>query len=301
MAAVDPAVQQMSEARDRDAVLKLRIAQIRSGNSEVAIFAFEGVDDKIVFSRWIERARPGLPFEPFVGEGKRTLRRLKAVLARDLGTLAEGVYFFVDRDFDDLTNFVDTDAIFMIPCYSIENHLVSRDLVESVLRDEFPCHENPGVRTAIADAFGRSYKQFLAASAETNFRLFIARRIPIASEPIKLKASQLAEIEIDKSTSKRADPKDHIVLAREPTELEGQELSDEFDALVPEERYRGKFAWSFFRSWLEKLHQDYQNEGAWFPGIDRSTKPRVNEITFGSLASKASLPAGLQAFLASIH
>jgi hypothetical protein len=301
VAAVDPAVERLSKSRERDAVLKLRIAQIRGGNRDIAIFAFEGADDKIVFSRWIERARPGLVYEPFVGDGKRTIRALKAVLARDLGNLADNVFFFVDRDYDDLSGFHDEDNVFMTETYSIENYLVSRDLVESILRDEFPCHESPAVRTTIATAFAASYEQFLRASSATNLRLFIARRIGIECAPIRVKAAQLADIEIDHSTDKGADPSELIMLVREPTEEEVEALKPEFADLDSEQRYRGKFAWSFFKTWLDKLHQDYTKGGAWFPGVDRTTKARISEITFGSLASKSALPLGLDAFLAAVH
>ncbi len=58
--------------------------------------------NKPVFIQWIRRLSPDLTYEPFLANGKRKSLALRKSLRQDLGNLREGVYFFVDRDFDDL-------------------------------------------------------------------------------------------------------------------------------------------------------------------------------------------------------
>ena len=69
------------------------------------MLVFEGDDDKIVYGQWIRRVRPTLRYEPFPCGGKKEVRELKNALARDLAHLDDGVFFFVDRDFNDLLGF----------------------------------------------------------------------------------------------------------------------------------------------------------------------------------------------------
>ncbi|WP_456744867.1 DUF4435 domain-containing protein [Bradyrhizobium sp. USDA 4354] len=48
------------------------------------------------------------------------------------------MYFFVDRDFDDFRGFQsDPATTFCTDQYSIENYLVTREVLEELLKDDF--------------------------------------------------------------------------------------------------------------------------------------------------------------------
>ena len=93
-------IQTMRDARDVPAVLKSKLTVLRSVAPEIAVFAFEGIDDKTVYYHWIKQIAPGLFYEPLVCKGKTKVLALRELLDRDKGTLKKNVYFFIDHDFD---------------------------------------------------------------------------------------------------------------------------------------------------------------------------------------------------------
>lgn len=292
----------LRDSRDSSAVLKLRLAALRAAIPDHPILALEGDDDKIVFCRWIGRLRPGLRYEPFLCKGKRGVRQLKNSLARDLGGLDANVYFFVDRDFDDLLGFADESHVFMTDMYSVENYLVLPEVLEAVLRDDFPCHEHPELRERIRQIYAERLNEFLQATREFNRRLFIARRvgIPLAKDlPTRINA--LASVTLMK-VEEIATPVDEVVVyTAQPAESDGEKLSQEFAGLEGVARYRGKNLLLFFKSWLEHLCREYEEpEHAIFTGVDSTTKVRRSEFVLGSFAARSPMPEGLQEFVAAI-
>jgi hypothetical protein len=104
-------------------------------------------------------------YEPFPCGGKRQVLEFREMLRRDLGNLASRVYFFIDRDFDEYRGFQpDPATTFATDQYSIENYLVTRQVLEELLKDEFHCHAEPEVRSACLDVFDERLSQFLAAT-----------------------------------------------------------------------------------------------------------------------------------------
>ena len=242
----DRHLQRLKEARESPAVLKIRIAQIRSQRPSTPIFAFEGDDDKIVYARWISRIQGALSYEPFVCKGKREVRKLKDVLFRDLNGLSEGVYFFVDRDFDDLFGFVDSIGVFLTDKYSIENYLVSEEVLEKILRDEFPCHGHPAVRRRVIEVFSMIYEDFLDIVTEVNERIFLARRLNIEiSEKIPSKIGKFAKVDLHSVNMSDFKIEDVVVMVREPSDKEAQELRKEFRSFDRRDRFRGKISYLF--------------------------------------------------------
>ncbi len=114
----------MRKSRDVAAVLKTRLAQLKSGAPDVPVFAFEGPDDKFVYYAWVGRIDRDVRYEPFICNGKAGVLELRRIVRRDLGDIGKGVYFFVDRDFDDLRGEDPWDDLFMTDRYSVENYLV---------------------------------------------------------------------------------------------------------------------------------------------------------------------------------
>jgi Protein of unknown function (DUF4435) len=296
-------VERVKSARRGGVVLKARLISLRSDLPDAIVLAFEGDDDKVVYGQWIRRIRPALRYEPFPCGGKKEARELKNALGRDLGHLSDKVFFLVDRDYDDLIGFASIDSVFATDTYAVENYLVADDVLEELLRDEFPCHARPDVRRQIVQIFGKDYSDFLQITASINKRLYIARRVPIGlAKRLPTSLRHLAIVRIGKIDAVTTLPEDVVVFEREPTQEEVAELQEAFDKLDPKQRYRGKFAIKFFREWLDRLADAYLPDGSEAFGLHLpGGVVRRAEFVLSNFASKSRFPAGLSDFINSIE
>lgn len=295
----DAYLEEMKAARHGGAVLKLRLITLRSEAPDVAVLALEGDDDKVVYSQWIRRIRPALPYEMFPCYGKKGVRELKRTVARDLGGLERNLFYLVDRDFDDLRGFSDDVNVYMTPSYSVENFIVSDDVVAELLRSEFPCHARPELRSQILKLFEQDYESFLAVTRELNWRVYLARRIPLPL-PKRLPASvnAIARIELGAVAPCAVTPPDAVPFGREPTNDEISVLEIEFAALEPRSRYRGKFAYKFFRDWISRLADEHAKPVLnVFQGLDGESHVKRAELALSNFASKSRIPPGLPEFI----
>ncbi|WP_162239259.1 DUF4435 domain-containing protein [Methylobacterium sp. Leaf100] len=293
-------LERVKSSRQSGAVLKAKLITLRTDFPEAIILVFEGDDDKIVYGQWIRRLRPNLRYEPFPCGGKKEVRGLKNAVLRDLNGLGQKTYFFVDRDFDDLAGFNGTESVFMTEMYAVENYLVSKEVLEELLRDEFPCHGRPDKRADVINLFDADYARFLDITAALNRRIFVSRRIPIELKkrlPTSLRS--LATIELGNITPVEIELESIVVYERDPTSDEIVGLDDQFIDLDPATRYRGKFALKFFRDWLGKLADECQKEGT-IIFAEVSGPVRRAEFVISNFASKSRLPTGLHEFVEAI-
>lgn len=295
----DAYLSRMRNARKGPAVLKAKLANLRSTLPNTLIFAFEGNDDKIVYQHWINKIKPGLKYEPFPCDGKKYVLQLKQMVERDLGGIGEGVYFFIDRDFDDLRGEVSSPKLFMTDAYSVENYLVTESVLDDILKNEFHCHAEPDCRVEVLKLFGKVYKEFLDITKETNYRLFLARRLSLElTTGLPDRVTQLCSISLIDVKAGRQSATDHVQVAREVTHDEILELSPDFDGFEPEKRYRGKFSLLFFYRWLEKLAIERNDKASKiFAAVDNVSKANHQSLNLGILASKSNLPIGLSEFI----
>lgn len=292
-------IEGLRRSRKGPAVLKLRLAYLRSAQPSLPILAFEGPDDKIVYGQWIRRVREDLAYEPFVCDGKNAVRQLKGIAQRDKTGISENLYFFVDHDFDGLSGFANVENVYCTPSYSFENYLVTGLVLDSLLRDEFPCHGQPEVRAAIGKAFQTDYEAFLSATRSVNFRLFLARTAGIELvKPIPTSMASLASVELCEIGQGSKKPSEIIVFSRQPTGTEVSAAYDKFSLLEGPMNYRGKFAYKFFTTWLRKLTEEYSNpQHDLFADNDNNHSVRQSEFTLSNFASKAAIPICLRVFL----
>ena len=298
----DPYLARLKSARGSSAVLKLRLAGLRAELRDVAIIVLEGGDDKVVYCQWFRRVNADISYEPFVAGGKREIRKLKAALSRDLNGLNDGVYFMVDRDFDDLSGFVNDDNVFMTDRYSIENYLVDENVLVEILRTEFPCEGYLETRSRIVSLFSEIYDKFLVESKEINRRIYLARRAKIdIPGKITVRLSSIASVDLVSVAASVVPPQDAVPLSRSIEAAEIAAFNPEFEALDPRSRYRGKFALLFFQRWLERLVSECnQPEIGLFAAVASSAKARQSELTLGNFAARSSMPLGLEDFVNSI-
>ena len=295
-------IEKLKASRKNPAVLKTKLVMLRGQLPNCIIFAFEGDNDKPVYYQWTKQLRPDLSYEPFVCGGKKQVFQLREMLSRDLGGLANRVYFFVDRDFDDLAGNDGSPSTFMTDRYSVENYLVSPQVLEELLKDEFHCHAEPEVRKEIVSRFEERLKEFAIVTKEINRRLFVARRLKLhLLKNLPDGINQLAVVDLSKVSPSKFKPEELVVLAEEPDAAEVDKLSQEFDTLSPVGRYRGKFNHLFFMRWLEMLCADRkQPDSQCFKNSDQPRVVPVHGMTLGMLASKSERPTNLREFIAAV-
>lgn len=296
----DPYLRNMRMSRNSTAVLKHGLITLRSQVGELAIFVFEGVDDKIVYHHWVNRINPDLEYEPYVCEGKRYVLRLLDAVNSDLNGLKDAVYFFVDKDFDDISEHPICDNLFVTDCYAVENYLVNPHTFAGALRTHFHCTGGLERRNALVEFFSDLYSRFLEVSAEINFRTYSSRKLGINCV-LPDKISKIANVELMSVESLDTDVKQIVRLEREPTEEEERELRAAFSALNSVNDYRGKYAYMFLKRWIDLAVKDRNSDGEsqLFEGM--KTKSKATPVTLDCLASKSRMPKGLSTFVREVQ
>lgn len=294
----DAAVDAMRAARARPSVLKIELATLRSAVPDNVVFAFEGDDDKIIYRQWVHRACPTLSYISFPCRGKGPLLELRASLQRDKTGLSEGVFFFADRDFDDLRGQEEGDDIFVTDSYSAENYLVDAAVIDAILEIEFHCHDAPALRGELVRQFEETYEAFLAQTEEVNRRLFKARRSGVDVKPLPKSIAKLATVGVRSVAPGTAEPDTIIVYEGELPIDQAGGLDEQFAALDPRTRYRGKFALLFMEKWLRELAAEAGSESrGCFSVLKSKSGVRVAELTLTCFSARSPLPAGFTAFV----
>ena len=264
------------------------------------LIVVEGDDDKIVYSYWISRVIPEIAYEFFVCGGKRGVRQLRNTLHEDVRKADTDVVFLVDRDFDDLQRFISTEKVFMLDRYSVENYLVDTFVVELCVKIAFPGNGDPDNRAVICRLFEKDYNDFLSVAFGVNRRLFVARRLDIDVDgEIPTTLTKLANVELGNVIASEHRPEQALPYPLEPAPEHVEPLEQEFARLDPAKRHRGKFAYRFFRTWLERLSDEYRNSkiGLFAVSEQGPGKIKPDEMSLGSLASRSPMPEGLGDFL----
>lgn len=292
-------IDRLRESKSRSAVVQLEYINLRARIGNCLIFVFEGGDDKIVYSQWFRRCSPMPAYEPFVCNNKEQVLRLHDALMRSLKSMNNDVLFFVDRDFDDLKGRSQSPQIFMTDRYAVENYVVCAEVVDDVLKNEFPCHGLIDLRNDLVVLFERVYEDFLNHLRDFNFHIYVAR-----TQGIELRGhipdSLTPFVVICPDSLLRVSYDCHELLPYMTTASPHQtkEAGELFDSLDPRRRYRGKFAYKFLIKWLAALVDDYKSDQTrFFNGIDRTKTIRQSEIVLSNLASKSPLPLGLCEFI----
>jgi hypothetical protein len=285
--------------RTSGAVLKVRLSHVRSRNQAIPVLVFEGDTDVGPYEVWISRVREGLEYEPLPGKGKGQVLDLRKRLAADKSDLRKAVYFLVDRDFDDLRGQPSGEDIYCTEGYSVENHLVTPDVVRSVLTDELGCTAENDDRDRALAAFQFASEQMGAGLREANRRLFRAKKLGIATRSVSDKISDYLTIELHSVIGK--DSPDVLAtlipVEREPTEVECRAVDEIFDSLDPTLRYRGKLVLAFFQRWISLLATARREGNLAIFSEAKNVGDPTERLTLRSLATRARVPRSFANFV----
>lgn len=296
-------LERIREGRKSGAVLKTRLSAIRSRYPVTPVLIFEGIDDVGPYASWLTRINDQLRYEALPATGKDQVLDLRVRLKADKGGLSAGVYFFVDRDFNDLDGQEGGPDIFCTATYSIENELVSEQVLERILVDEFRCTGESEDRERVLELFRKVLRDYAGALSTPNRRIYTGKRLGIRGQGVCDAIGKYITISLD-AVGPRFDEislKALVPLDREPTDEESAAVESEFAKLDPLSRHRGKFLLAFFLGWLDILACDRKRKNSTVFASAVDLKFSVQRLSLSSLANRSSLPFGLRDFAEGIR
>ena len=286
-------------ARKSGVALKTELAIIKSGSWAERVFVFEGKDDVGPYEAWINRIDENLRYIPLPGTGKRQVLELRELLIDDETGIKNGTFFFVDRDFDGLRGQDSGTDIFCTDTYSIENLLVSQQILRSILLDEFQLSALAEIVDRIQTHFRNLLSEFSEIMSEPNWRIYYGVGTSNRKNGVTEKVSRYVEIDWDSLSVvyNETTLPELIPLADEPRKDSSH--FDEFRSLTPLIHHRGKYYLSFFFEWLQSLSDALKEGKTTFLSHSHNTKFNRGTLTLRNLASRSELPLGLTQFIES--
>jgi len=294
--------QQLRQSRTSGAVLKVRLSQIRTRYADDVIVVYEGAEDVGAYDRWIQLLRGDFKYESLAAEGKRQALELRGLLGRDTTGLAAGVYFVIDRDYDGLRGQIAGNDIYCTERHSLENELVSREVLKKLLVQEFQCYADSRDDERVLAAFDRICDQFELEMREVSERVFFACRFSVGGGHIDNRISRYVMIELSSVRRKyEADELGRLVpLSRTPTPEEWDEVIASKDGIHGQRNCRGKFLWSFFLKWLDLLVADRRSGAPSLFSESRSIGFTSAQFSLSQAAALAPPPFAFAQFVSSM-
>lgn len=296
-------VDRARESRRSGAVLKVSISNIRSRDRSIPILVFEGRGDLGPYRVWISRIRDDLKYARLKAEGKDQVLDLRDRLSADTGKLRAGVYFFIDRDYDDLKGRTSGPDLFCTETYSIENALVSEEVLQSILEEELQCSDEVE-QEAIKHLFREITQQFSSSMREPNRRIFYRARLGIRAPQSSIDECITRYVDVSLTSVTMAYSEEGlrvlVPMTREPSAAEAAELDPGFNELCPQRRHRGKFLLSCFLRWVELLAAERKRPGQTLFAQTMDVRFSSQKLALDSLAGRSALPNGLRDFIAGI-
>lgn len=293
---VDDLANVLRESRHFPSRKKMEISKIRADHRDMAVVVFEGKEDKLVYRPWFKRCAETVRYEPVVAEGKKAVLAVRAMIKRDVTGQFDGVFFIIDRDYDDYQGDDPGEEIFCTDRYAIENYLVDADVVDSIMCDNFHCSGAGHRRAEVIDAFRSALNEFCELVRPVNERVFFARRLGLKLTGGIPELARYLVIDVDGCHQKTEFPDGFVGLEREPNYDETSDLSREFSQMNPALRHRGKFLMEFFRKWMRAVAEDGASEVPRLFGSKLKGVVDPNQIGLGSMAIVSPMPDGFAEF-----
>jgi len=298
----DKYIDHVRDARKRKSVLKIKVLAIRSGDSEVPIFVFEGKTDIGPYEAWIKRISSDFFYKGIPGEGKAQVLEFRDSISNVDEEQFDSIYFFVDNDFDGLRGYQESCDIYCTDSYSFENYLAETEVLISVLEDELGCVSELNDIEQSVSLYAKVSQEFLDAMRQVNFRLFLAAQYDLGRGRLDNRINSFVDFDLNAVRKKYSEEelKELIPLATEADDHQIRTASQKFSEMPePMKSFRGKYVLSFFLAWLDRL-AEARRSGA-FP-FSEAVKVKYNRaaMTERALASRSPIPTGLNDFILNI-
>ena len=286
--------------RRSGAALKVELANLRSSAGTVIVFVFEGREDVGPYEAWIARINNKLEYAPLAGSGKGQLLDLRRRLRRDETGLMGNTFFFIDKDYDLLRGQTPGADVFCTDTYSIENALVSRKTLTSILVDEFRMDRERNTVESIRRHFEVILRQFLRIMRTPNWRIFCRSLNSNRDGRIGETISGYVDIQWDSVSAAYTDETLADLIPMTSEAGTGPDDVEWFESLDPIRHYRGKHLLAFFLSWLDALADALREGRTPFFAGGISHKFNRGTLNMRNLASRSELPTGLVEFIGDV-
>ena len=183
-------VEAARQGRNSGAVLKYELSLRRTSSPKEIFFVLEGIDDYGPYECWLEKLGINYEYSLLPGKGKSQLLDLRRRLANDKNNLRDGVYFIIDRDYDGLRGQSANTDVYLTDTYSVENSLVTEQVLRSVVMDEFQLAANLPVVEDIVARYFSVQNEFGCAMSDANFRIFYRSKLATAAGPLDKRIRQ---------------------------------------------------------------------------------------------------------------
>jgi hypothetical protein len=151
------------QARESYSVKFREFTRIVAHNKQSNVLFFEGEDEKYYGIR-VKNINPSLTWFGINCGGKQKVLELRDKIQKNNTYKESNCMYFVDADFDDNTDILSLDDVYVTPTYSIENFYVAKEMFIDMLNSEF----NISTFCEERDCFSRIVQFF-----DANFNLFL--------------------------------------------------------------------------------------------------------------------------------
>lgn len=252
------------KSRDNLSVKFMEFTRI-SSKQKYAVF-FEGEDEKY-YSIRINSIRPDLKWSGINCGGKSNVIDIRGKIRAHQTYSTALCMFFVDADFDDNSELINYNDIYVTPCYSIENLYISLNTYTRVLSAEFGINDSLGSHSCFNNAmacFNETKNYYINSVKEFNFLIrelrFMERRGELVGRLNinNIKFENLIKIDIGHVEKIYDEKIPNSIFPELPDGIviELDNSKQHFEGLSGEQWFRGKQNLDFFRIFIEKLKAD---------------------------------------------
>ncbi|PXX98599.1 DUF4435 domain-containing protein [Halomonas sp. LBP4] len=284
---------------------KLRQLLIKHRNNPEALFCiYEGEDAKYygvridVYCRFEKRIQ--VPCK-----GKDDVLRLFERVAKDETLNKAYTAFFVDHDYDGVSERHKNENLYVTPCYSIENFYVTEEAFRNIIVDEFGVSEFQEDQEAdiLVDNYSRCVRELVSEVKQLNawLALQVERGSKLNVNNVKL--TEFVDVGLH-GVERKYSLESLLVTFPEAKEVSLEEVKEKEREL---ERFglmnssRGKFLLEFLRLYMMEMKSDLvRKEPQFFP---RTRKIKFNLTRYNvlsELSQYAVTPNCLKEFLGKI-
>lgn len=286
----------MREGRRTPRVALANYTTVRGKNPSKLICVFEGLEDlpyyETIFNRTINTG-----FASVIAKGKDQVLGLREILLRKKEPDAN-VRFFIDHDFDGLKGHIPGDDIYVTDGYSIENHLVTRDILHSLLGSEFKCTAEADYEAVdrISALFESFLERFFEIMRPVNQAIYYARTHGVELKNIEDRVTEYVLITLNGITPSG---NDYFQLIGWPEALpkDFSEIEESFSKIDPHLQWRGKFIYDLFIKFLHVVKIDRTKDSPRYFVKKQGVKFDPNGEIIRTLASLSEIPGTLTKFL----
>lgn len=290
----------MREGRRTPRVALINYTTVRGKNPEKLICIFEGLEDlpyyETIFNRTIN-----IDFASVIAKGKDQVLGLRDILLRN-DDPDKNVRFFVDHDFDGLKGHPPGEDIYVTDGYSIENHLVTKDILRSLLSSEYKCSAEAEYDAIerVSILFESFLDRFFEIMRPVNRAIYYARTHGVELKNIEDRVTEYVLVTLNGLSPT---DNDYFSLIGWP-ETEPKkffEVEESFSKIDPHLQWRGKFIFDLFTKFLHALKIDRTKDSPEHFPKKLGIKFDPNGEIIRTLASLSEIPITLSKFLNSCN